>query len=286
MNEMTEINQVVHVDRADDADPSLRAEATDVIDMDGRCLVMTSSGRGTPTVVLETGLGAESAEWSAVQRGVAPYARVVRYDRAGRGASDPAPQPRSANELVDDLAELLRRAKVAPRYVLVGHSLGGLLMRVFAERHRSSVAGLVLADAMHEDQFDVFGPLFPPPLPDEPAALTETRQFWTGGWRNPRSTTEGIDLVTSCAQARVITSLGDLPLHVLTAGTFLNQPLIPQTERARLQRRWDDLQMRLFRLSSDAISSRVASSGHFVQREAPERVVEAIRQMLVRVTRR
>jgi len=247
---------------------------------------MTSSGRGDPTVLLETGLGAESEEWSAVQRCVAAQTRVLRYDRACRGASDPAPRPRSANDLVDDLTLLLRRAGISPPYVLVGHSLGGLLMRLFAQRHRADVAGLVLVDSMHEDQFEIFGPMFPPPAPNEPQALTETRRFWTSGWRDPNSTTEGIDFVASCAQGRAVTTLGDLPLHVLSAGTFLNQPLLPQAARAHLQQRWDELQMRLLQLSSDATHSKVESSGHFVQREAPLEIVEAIRQMLERITRR
>ena len=149
MNEMTESGQAVYSEYAAGSKPSVCADVTDAIDMGGRRLVMTSSGLGIPTVVLETGLGAESAEWSAVQREIAPFARVVRYDRACRGASDPAPRPRNANELVDDLAELLRRAKVAPRYVLVGHSLGGLLMRVFAQRfsHERSWPGAGRLDA-------------------------------------------------------------------------------------------------------------------------------------------
>lgn len=281
---MNEAELAAYSSRTDGSD--WLAETTRAVDLDGRSLVTTMSGRGRPTVVLETGLGAESAEWSLIQRAIASVTRVLRYDRAGRGASDPASGPRSANDLVDDLALLLRRARISPPYVLVGHSLGGLLMRLFAQRHRSDVAGLVLVDSMHEDQFDVFGPLFPPPAPDELPALTETRRFWTGGWRDTRSTQERLDLVLSSAQGRAVTTLGDLPLHVLTAGTFLNQPMVPQGQRARLQRLWDELQAKFLALSSDASHSRVESSGHFVQREAPQRVVEAIRQVLDRAAHR
>lgn len=264
----------------------LLAERTDAIDIGGRRLVMTRSGIGVPTVLLETGLGAESVEWSVVQRAIAPLATVVRYDRAGRGASDAAHGPRSAIDLVEDLSLLLRRARISPPYVLVGHSLGGLLVRLFADRYRSEVAGVVLVDSMHEDQFQIFGPLFPPPAPDEPPALTEIRRFWTTGWRDPRSTEEGLDLVHSCAQGRAVTTLGDLPLHVLTAGTMVNQPLIPPAQRARLQGVWDDLQAKFQSLSSDVTQSRAETSGHFMQREEPKRVVEAIRLMLERVARR
>jgi pimeloyl-ACP methyl ester carboxylesterase len=281
---MSETELAERSSRIDSSDPL--AEARRMIDVGGRRLAMTSRGHGDPTVILETGLGAESADWSAVQRAIAPLARVLRYDRAGRGASDAASGQRSAHDLVEDLELLLRRAAITPPYVLVGHSFGGLLVRLFARRNPSKVAGLVLVDSMHEDQFDVFGPLFPPPAADEPPALTEIRRFWTGAWRDPRSTQEGLDLVLSCAQGRAVTTLGDVPLHVLTAGTFLNQPLVPQSQRVPLQLLWDEMQARLLALSSNATQWRVESSGHFMQREAPQSVVEAIRQTLERVRRR
>jgi len=126
---------------------------TRMIDIGGRRLALTCSGSGSPSVVLETGLGAESADWAAVQRGVEGFARVCRYDRAGRGASDPAPSPRTAADLADDLRYLLWAGGVPAPYVLVGHSLGGLLARVFAQRYAGEVAGIVLVDSMHERQF-------------------------------------------------------------------------------------------------------------------------------------
>ena len=258
-------------------------ETTRSIDIGGRRLALTTSGRDAPTVVLETGLGAESDEWAAVQRAIAPFARVCRYDRAGRGASDPAARPRSAADLVADLHTLLQGADLAPPYLLVGHSFGGLLVRLFAHRHRALVAGLVLVDAMHEDQFGIFGPTFPPPRPDEPAELAATREFWTRGWRDPRSTQEGLNLVASCEQARAIESLGDLPLHVLSAGTFLNQPLVPEQIRPRLQGLWDGLQQRLAGLSARSMRSAISGCGHFLQREAPQQVAAAIAAMLLRV---
>jgi pimeloyl-ACP methyl ester carboxylesterase len=230
-----------------------------------------------------TGLGAESEEWSPVQAILAPLTRTCRYDRAARGGSDAAPQPRSALDLVEDLHSLLQRADVAPPYVLVGHSFGGLLVRLFAHRHREQVAALVLVDAMHEDQFDVFGPNFPPPRAGEPVGLAETREFWTRGWRDWHSTREGLDLVASCAQARAIESLGDLPMLVLSAGTFLNQPLVSEAHRPRLQAMWDELQLRLARLSTCSTRTMVASSGHFLQREAPQQLAAAVASMVERV---
>ncbi len=259
------------------------AEETRSISLGTRRLVVTTSGHGSPVVVLEAGLGAESAEWGAVQRALAVHTRVCRYDRAGRGASDAAVLPRRPADLVADLHTLLHRAELAPPYVLVGHSFGGLLARLFAQHHRAEVAGAVLVDAMHQDQFEVFGHAFPPPRDDEPAALRETREFWSGGWRDLRSTVEGIDLVAACAQARAIASLGDLPIHVLSAGTFLKQPLVPEALRPRLQDQWDRLQRTFLGLSSRVTQTRVETSGHFMQRDAPEAVVAAVLQVLAAV---
>ena len=259
------------------------AEETRSISLGTRRLVSTTSGHGSPVVVLESGLGAESAEWGAVHRGLSVHTRVCRYDRAGRGTSDPAVSPRGPAELVADLRALLRRVGLAPPYVLVGHSFGGLMVRLFAQRHRAEVAGLVLVDAMHQDQFEVFGQAFPPPRDGEPAALRETREFWSGGWRDPRSTREGLDLVAACVEARAIATLGDLPIHVLSAGTFLRQPLIPEALRPRLQDQWDGLQRTFLGLSSRTTQTRVENSGHFVQRDAPQAVVAAVLEVLAAV---
>ena len=260
--------------------PAIGDMPTRIIDVGGRRLALTCSGRGSPVVVLETGLGAESNEWATVQRAIQVLTRVCSYDRAGRGTSDRASSPRNAAEMVDDLHQLLVAAEVTGPYVLVGQSFGGLLMRLYASRYRDEVAGLVLVDPMHEDQFDVFGEMFPPPTPADPLALQQTRAFWTGGWRKPGSTQERVDLVSSIAQVRRVVSLGDIPLHVITAGTFLNQSLIPSARRMELQRRWEDLHKQFLTLSSRATQSIVHASGHFVQRDDPQVVIDAIRAVI------
>jgi pimeloyl-ACP methyl ester carboxylesterase len=246
------------------------------VDVGGRRLALASSGKGSPTVVLETGLGAESEAWSEVYQAIARTTRVLRYDRAGRGSSDPAPGRRDALEMVSDLRRLLQVTGIVGPYILVGHSFGGLLMRLFAHRYGESVAGIVLVDSMHEDQFDVFGPLFPPPTSSDNTSLSNIRSFWSGGWRDPAATVERIDLVSSTDQARAIASLNDIPLHVIVAGTFLNQSAVPQEQRADLQRRWETLQRGFMKLSSAATIRLVRSSGHFIQRDAPRAVIDVI----------
>jgi len=102
-------------------------------------------GNGAPPVVFDAALGGSSLSWSLVQPAVARFTRACSYDRAGFGWSDAGPLPRTAGDIADELHQLLRAA-VPPPYVLVGHSYGGLVMRLYASRHRNDVAGLVLIE--------------------------------------------------------------------------------------------------------------------------------------------
>jgi pimeloyl-ACP methyl ester carboxylesterase len=106
-----------------------------------------------PAVVFDAALGGSSISWTYVQPAVAEFARACAYDRAGFGWSDAGPLPRTAGRIADELLVLLRHASVPPPYVLVGHSFGGLVMRIFAGRHPELTAGLVLVDPAHPEDW-------------------------------------------------------------------------------------------------------------------------------------
>src|SRR5690242_7648461 len=99
--------------------PDLTADPVSMVDIGGRRLVFSAMGKCGPTVVLETGLGAESAEWATVQERLAPTIRACRYDRANRGWSEPARRPRVARQMVDDLHALVHAAGETGPYILV-----------------------------------------------------------------------------------------------------------------------------------------------------------------------
>src|SRR3989442_5860857 len=124
-----------------------------LVDVGGHRLHIWCTGSGEPTVILENGLGGSGlVGWSFVQPEVAKFSRVCSYDRAGTGYSDPGPWPRTARRIAHELAQLLDRTGISGPLVLVGASIGGLLVRVFASEHGERVVGLVLVDASHEDQ--------------------------------------------------------------------------------------------------------------------------------------
>jgi pimeloyl-ACP methyl ester carboxylesterase len=119
----------------------------DRIDIDhGRKLNLFCMGKGSPTVIFDAGGSDWSVIWALVQPGVATHTRACAYDRAGMGYSDPSDEPRSPIAIVEDLNKLIHAAKITSPVVLVGHSLGGFNMKLYAALHPDEVAGLVLVD--------------------------------------------------------------------------------------------------------------------------------------------
>ena len=106
--------------------------------------------RGRPTVILESGLGGGIDGWATVRESLGQITRVVSYNRAGIGGSQPGSRPRSAGRIVEELRTVLQTLDIAPPYVLVGHSIGGLYVRAFAGLHPDEVSGLVLVDPTME----------------------------------------------------------------------------------------------------------------------------------------
>jgi pimeloyl-ACP methyl ester carboxylesterase len=115
-----------------------------------RRLNLLIAGEGAPTVIFAPGGGCTTLEWALVQHPISAKTRTVAYDNAGFGFSDPGPLPRTASAIVDDLRTALRVADIAPPYVLVGWSMGGLIMRLFAFRHPEEVVGMVMVDTSTE----------------------------------------------------------------------------------------------------------------------------------------
>ena len=237
-----------------------------LVDVGGRRLYLECQGTGAPVVVFVAGLG-DSGEtaWQRVSGELARSTRACVYDRAGLGHSDPGPTPASYQRAVNDLHALLRAGHVPGPYLLVGHSLGGLLARMYADDHPAEVAGVVLVDATPVDWFPTVQRLLP-------AAL-----------RGPLAhNREGFDLNHGLASLTPLDrpgALGRRPLAVLWAP---NQPPpgLPAATAQELGRRWEAEQARLGRLSAASRLQRVAGGGHYLQRDQPQLVIDAINQVL------
>lgn len=126
----------------------------DFVDLGGYSLHVQVQGdarEGVPTVVVETGIFDSSYSWSLVQEQVGEFAQIVTYDRAGYGWSDPSPHPRSFDQISNELKAVLEAKKVKPPYIFVGHSLGGPLVRHYYGHHPEEIAGLILVDVLHDE---------------------------------------------------------------------------------------------------------------------------------------
>jgi pimeloyl-ACP methyl ester carboxylesterase len=220
----------------------------------GRSLFVECVGSGSPAVVLEAGLGANARSWQDVQAQLGRTTRTCAYDRAGVGTSVARPGVRGAGEDVDDLRRMLEGAGIDPPYVLVGQSYGGLLVRLFAHAHPERTAGVVLVDAKGRDQ-----------TRRELAAWPESQApALRRSWARPIE--DGVDLAAGDALGRRVTSLGDAPLAVVTAGTHeADSTGMPRRLARALYRLWMTMQDELAALSTDHVHVVALRSDHWIQ---------------------
>ena len=218
----------------------------------------------TPAVILEGGFGTGIASWSTVQREIAKFAQVVSYDRAGLGQSEPGPKPRDAKQIATELHAALQKAGIKPPYVLVGHSLGGPFVRVFASMYPSEIAGLVLIDPAQE-AFHVWTKANPPPgFKEEEAKIAKAPQ----GLRDEYAAVDAI-----YEQARSAKIPAGVPVTLLTAMQAEGMPAEARRVWAEKHKEWIEKVPSGKRIVAE-------KSGHFIQAQEPALVIDAIRQMV------
>ena len=264
-----------------------------MVDLGGYRLHLNCLGSGSPTVVLESGWGNSSTIWGWVQPEVAKTTRVCAYDRAGMGWSEVSPNPRTAREFAKELHTLLITANEPGPYVLVGHSLGGYTVRVYASDYPAEVSGVVFVDPQNIAVSEASIPK-PAPKPGgfslpqlmarigivrllaNPLGVIEDlpdkdKQANTANSVRPRSVQtfvdEGAGMSEGEAQARAVTTLGELPLILLSRGKGMD------SESAASQSRYLQLSTNNLHLVAD-------KSDHGIMIEQPDAVVEAIVKMV------
>jgi pimeloyl-ACP methyl ester carboxylesterase len=261
------------------------------IDIGTHSLHIRCIGEGSPAVVVDTGLGDTSEGWHAMQAQIAQHTRACVYDRAGYGSSEPGPLPRHSAQMADELEQLLEVAGVAAPYVLLGHSLGGLNAQVFAGRHPERLAGLVLLD--------------PPPLGfitgEAYPELYHMAEQQTAQWqqaaqalkrsRDPAERAQArfletlasehaMFLIEGAQQAVAIESFGDLPLVIV--GASRPNPAFGEDAEA-FQRFWIEQSRELAARSTRGTFVLAPESGHHLHVDAPDVVLEAVRQVVAQV---
>lgn len=291
--------------------------AGELVQVGERNLHVVSRGQGSPTVVMEAAIWDFSLTWSLVQPEVATFTNTLAYDRAGLGWSDPSAGRRSGEEMLDDLRKLLRACKISGPYVLVGQSFSGMLARLYTYCYPEEVAGLVLVDPAHEDQMARFpttigemfgglkvsqiqqlrsvaqlikeqGPEAAPPLMVVPASFPAEiaeRYRWQATCEASRIETmiaelEALEDTQAQLRSARSTSLGDLPLVVLSHGQPASVAGMPDEVNRQYESAWQEMHLEIAGMSSRGRRMVAEKSGHMIHHDQPELVVEAIRQVI------
>jgi pimeloyl-ACP methyl ester carboxylesterase len=249
-----------------------------LLDIGERRLFAEVAGTGFPTVVLEAGRGDWSDTWQPIWADLVALTRVVRYDRAGLGRSDPVVLPRSCDDLVLDLHRLLQLVAQPGSYILVGHSIGGLTIRLYAQHYPQEIVGMVLVDPTHHDSFARERAVLPPESPSDSVSLREMREQL-----NQRPIPSGDDLIDTLLcqeQARRCGRLGNMPLIVLTGMRRRRFAEIPDELIAGFYALKWELHQDLVRLSEAGMLMRAEHSGHDIPSDEPVKILEAIRMLV------
>ncbi len=221
------------------------------------------AGTGSPTVVFESGIGQGKRNWAPVFNRVSEITRAVAYDRAGYGQSEVSDLPRDGLQIVLELRDMLRTEGIVPPYLLVGHSLGGTMVKLFAKTWPNEIAGVVLVDARHEEftqrcrQEGVHRLLYQPPeaflnmLPPVPRA-------------------EVLAAPLTLKQARRAGTFPDVPLIVLTQSNATSR--WPKS----LGKVWAASQRKMATMSALGRIKVVGDAGHNLHMDRPDVVVRAV----------
>ena len=272
-----------------------------LVDVGGLKMHIHCTGGGSPPVILESGLGDSYVSWHKVQPEIAKFARVCSYDRAGLGYSDATAEPRTSKVIAAQLHALLQAAQVPPPYILVGHSMGGYDVRLYASLYRSEVVGMVLVDASHPDQEN----RFPAELKGMEGSWQREAEFleYTTPIGIPRllgfcdeqalsraadcnfhTAREGVAELkafnASAAQAAATASLGDMPLAVLSHDPDKPSSEFPPDLNKSVNQAWDKMQDELSHLSTRGARTIAKNSSHYIQSDRPDLVVDAIRNVV------
>jgi pimeloyl-ACP methyl ester carboxylesterase len=280
------------------ATPSPRPPRGRLAMVNGRRMHLVCTGVGEPPVILEGPQGGISAAWIPVQKGIAAFAEVCSYDRAGFGLSDPGLLPRTSANIAMELRALLSSASIQRPYILVGASAGGFHVRVYAGSYPGDVAGVVLVDSSHPDQarklhlpenptaqYKIWEPFYPLGHSLGITKFVMGREKRPAGF-SPAEWSEFLDALDTVNSYRTILHEGDAwaesARQVRESADLAARPLLVLTGARDADAKWravwvNGLQADLTRLSSKGHQTVLENSGHGIFLDAPNDVVEGVR---------
>ncbi|TLS36173.1 alpha/beta fold hydrolase [Pseudalkalibacillus caeni] len=211
------------------------------------------------TIVFESGYGWDLNNWNSIREDVSKFGNMFLYDRDGIGKSEKSNKPKHSIQIIKNLRILLKKAEIKPPYLLVGHSFGGVNVRLYASKYPEEVAGIILLDSVHEDQNKKMVPFF----------TEKVRKEYLGQFAVEATLNE---FEESLEQVRGVT-LGSIPLLVITGGTQSHHT----TQSMAL---WMNFQTELARLSSKGNHLIIKEAGHAIHIDEPKIVINVIKEMI------
>lgn len=248
-------------------------EQGQLVDVGGFSLFYNQQGAGDYTVLFENGLSDNSSVWAKVQPEIAKVANTVSYDRAGVGGSDRGPDPRHGLNIAEELHTMLQNAKIPGPYILCAHSEGGMFARLFANLYPEEVAGMVLIEARHEDQDKVEAMRL---SAEQAIEIIDVGTLDVDVLGGVGSRGEFVNLQNTYEQLKANPDIPQVPLVVMRAK---GQALKP-SEQAAIDQIKLEFQEQMAALSANSSMVYVPDSGHDIQKQKPQAVINAIQSIL------
>lgn len=236
------------------------------VTVDGHRMRLLVSGHGSPTIVLEAGSGGTAGTWRTLQPALTPFGRIVSYDRAGMGRSEPSTRPRTARVIAEELRVALTRAELSPPFLLVAHSAGGVYARMFASIYPAEVLGLVLVDPAAE----AFEARAKREFPSVHARFDSIFQVELAS-APPAEVAEENEWFHNLALVQASDAKMKAPTILLSS---------PRADMAELAPLWADEHRRWTTLVPSREYVRIEGVGHAIHRERPDVVIDAVKRML------
>jgi len=275
----------------------------------GNKLHYVKKGVGSPTVVFDSGLGGGVYSWSKIQNKVSKYTSTISYDRAGIIWSERGSNLKTNKQISSDLYELLIKSKAQKPYIIVAHSLSGLTLRNFISKNNKDILGVIFVDVSHPEQNNRF--------PKEVTSFFDETPFWLMRFANeigivrlffiptypntdtndpiniklkalgPKSISAAVEELQGfesiANEAAKVSTFGNTPLTIITGASperykYLNNSVLEKQSN----KTWSELQKDLLKLSSNSNQILAKKSGHLIQMEEPEIVIDSIHKMVLK----